>query len=93
MRIDKTSQLLISMSITIAEFVKAYYHRSNKSRDKKEEMIRQLSGFEEIVRTTVIDKSTLLTNMLNVEIFYFSKINNDSLVSEQSFNLMSMTTK
>ena len=45
-RIDKTSQLLIAMSITIAEFVKAYYNRSNKSRDKKEEDIRQLSGFE-----------------------------------------------
>ena len=27
-RIDRTSQLLISMSITIAEAVKAYYNRS-----------------------------------------------------------------
>lgn len=33
-RIDRTSQLLISMSITIAEFVKEFYTRSG-SMDKK----------------------------------------------------------
>ena len=73
-RIDRTSQLLISMSITIAEFVKEFYNRSD-SMDKKlkEQKIRELSGFEEIVRTTVIDKSKLLTKLLNIEIFFFAR--------------------
>lgn len=35
MRIDKTSQLLISMSITIAEIVKKEYMRGH---DKKKDM-------------------------------------------------------
>ena len=76
-RIDRTSQLLISMSITIAEYVKNYYTRTKRN----DNMIRQLSGFEEIVRTNVIDKSTLLTNLLNIEIFFFSRKKNDILNS------------
>ena len=40
------------MSIAIAEIVKIYYLTSNeKSKDKREEMIRTLSGFEDIVKT------------------------------------------
>ena len=51
-RLDRTSQLLISMSIAIAEIVKIYYLTNNdKSKEKREEMIRTLSGFEEIVKT------------------------------------------
>lgn len=38
-RIDRTSQLLLSMSITIADFVKQNYLRSN-SKEQKEEQIR-----------------------------------------------------
>lgn len=92
-RIDKTSQLLISMSITIAEFVKAAYNRGSKKTGhvKNDEMIRSLSGFEEIIRSSVLDKSTLLTNLLNIEIFFFSKKNNESLQREQSFELISLT--
>ena len=67
------------MSITIAEVVKAAYNRGNKKMTRNnDEMIRALSGFEEIVRTSSFDKSTLLTNLLNVEIFFFSKKNNES---------------
>ena len=84
-RIDRTSQLLISMSITIAEAVKAYYNRSQKSFESRQEKIRTLSGFEEIVRDSVIDKSKLLTDLLNVEIFYFSKKNNENAREEKSY--------
>lgn len=80
------------MSITIAEFVKAAYNRGSKKMNRmNEEMIKALSGFEEIVRTSVLDKSTLLTNLLNIEIFFFSKKNNDSLQREQSFDIISLT--
>lgn len=65
------------MSVTIAEFVKNYYTRTKRN----ESMIKQLSGFEEIVRTTVLDKSTLLTNLLNIEIFFFSRKKNEVLNS------------
>ena len=51
-RIDRTSQLLLCMSIAIAEFVKKDY-LSNSSTGEK---ICQLSDFEEIVSKTVIDK-------------------------------------
>ena len=62
------------MSIAIAEFVKYFYSR----RKRNDEMIKQLSGFEEIVRTTVIDKSSLLTSLLNIEIFFFSRNKNEA---------------
>lgn len=40
-RIDKTSQLLVSMSITIAEFVKAAYNRGSKKTSRvNDDMIR-----------------------------------------------------
>lgn len=45
-------------------------------------MIQSLSGFERIVKMTIIDKSSLLTLMLSVEIFFFSKRNNDKLMTE-----------
>ena len=52
-----------------------------------------MSGFEEIVRTKVIDKSTLLTSLLSIEIFFFSKRNNESLLKEQSFDMMISTSR
>ena len=79
-RLDRTSQLLISMSIAIAEIVKIYYLTNNdKSKEKREEMIRTLSGFEEIVKTQTLDKSWILNMILNIEIYYFSKKNNETL--------------
>ena len=82
-RLDRTSQLLISMSIAIAEIVKIYYLTSNeKSKDKREEMIRTLSGFEDIVKTQTLDKSWILNMILNIEIYYFSKKNNETLRQE-----------
>ena len=69
--------MLIAMSITIAENVKNFYNRKKK----KDDLIRQLSGFEDIVRTSVIDKSALLTNLLNIEIFFFSRKKNEALNS------------
>ena len=79
-RLDRTSQLLISMSIAIAEIVKIYYLTNNdKSKEKREEMIRTLSGFEEIVKTQTLDKSWILNMILNIEIYYFSKRNNETL--------------
>lgn len=83
-RIDRTSQLLIAMSITVAERVKISYLRDNLKADKekRDEQIRSLAGFEEIVRTYVNDKSTMLTNLLSIEIFFFSKRNNDSVQRE-----------
>ena len=79
-RLDRTSQLLISMSIAIAEIVKIYYLTNNdKSKEKRDEMIRTLSGFEEIVKTQTHDKSWILNMILNIEIYYFSKKNNETL--------------
>lgn len=73
-RIDRTSQLLIAFSITIAEFVKTYCLRSKDTQIL--EKIRQLSGFEDIVRNTIFDKSGLLTRLLSIEIFFFAKKHN-----------------
>lgn len=82
-RIDRTSQLLLSMSITIADFVKQYYLRATTTKQAdKDVMIQKLSGFEQIVKMTIIDKSSLLTLMLSIEIFFFSKRNNDKLSCE-----------
>ena len=64
--------MLISMSIAITEFVKYYYSRTKKNED----LIKQLSGFESIVQTAVIDKSSLLTTLLNIEIFFFARSKN-----------------
>ena len=107
--IDRTSQLLVSMSIAIAEIVKNDYMRSKRPTEvrnekdmqaksdeqlrreeqaKKDAQIKTLSGFEDIVRNTVIDKSALLTNLLNIEIYYFSKRNNESQIKEQTFEHM-----
>jgi len=67
------------MSITIAEFVKNNYLRmSGADKLGRDEKIRQLSGFEEIVKTTVIDKITFLNKLLDIEIFFFSRKNNDA---------------
>ena len=86
-RIDRTSQLLIAMSITIAEFVKQYYCRR-----KKDELIRQLSKFEEIVRETVIHKNAILTKLLDIEIFFFSRRKNDADTS-QIIDIASLTKR
>ena len=68
------------MSISIAEFVKIYYLTNiDKSNGKREEMIRTVSGFEEIVKTQILNKSWLLNMILNIEIYYFSKRNNETL--------------
>ena len=76
------------MSITIAEIVKTVYKRGSKRVAREnDEQIRQLSGFEEIVRTSLIDKSRLLTDLLNIEIYFFSKKNNESR-EEKNFELM-----
>ena len=85
-RIDRTSQLLVALSITIAEYVKMY-HLRNKD-EKREEKIRQLSGFEDIVRSTIIDKSTLLTRLLSVEIIFFAKKNNEKIQQENPMNVI-----
>lgn len=45
-------------------------------------MIRQLSGFEEIVRKTLINKSAVLTYLLNIEIYFFSRRKNEAIASE-----------
>ena len=55
-RVDRTSQLLISMSIAIAETVKTYVLR-NLKKEEQEESTRTLTGFENIVKKSVIDKS------------------------------------
>ena len=86
-RIDRTSQLLIAMSITIAEFVKQYYCRR-----KKDELIRQLSKFEEIVRETAIHKNAILTKLLDIEIFFFSRRKNDADTS-QIIDIASLTKR
>jgi hypothetical protein len=39
--------------------------------------IQKLSGFESILREVVVDKSTLLSKIMDIEIFYFSKKNDD----------------
>ena len=73
------------MSIAIAEFVKHFYNRKKKSDD----MIKQLSGFEEIVRTTVIDKSSLLSSLLDIEIYFFARNKNDAN-QEHVYELLSI---
>ena len=80
------------MSITVAERVKITYLRDNlkESREKREEMIRSLGGFEEIVRNYVNDKSMVLTALLSIEIFFFSKRNNEN-VREQNLEMISLT--
>ena len=78
-RIDRTSQLLVSMSITIADFVKQHYLRNNQKSKSAQNEIQRLNGFESIVTTTVVDKSSLLTLLLSIEIFFFSKRNNEAL--------------
>lgn len=45
------------------------------------------------MRTKVVDKSTLLTSLLSIEIFFFSKRNNESLLKEQSFDMMISTSR
>ena len=70
------------MSITIAEAVKATYMRGGKYKKYTDDQIRQLSGYEEIVKTALNDKSTLLTRLLNIEIYFFSKKNNESLLRD-----------
>ena len=88
------------MSITIAEIVKTVYKRgSKKIARENDEQIRQLSGFEEIVRTSLIDKSRLLTDLLNIEIYFFSKKNNEShfnksrRIIEKSMKIMEKAMK
>ena len=71
------------MSITIAEFVKQYYCRR-----KKDDMIRQLSKFEEIVRETVICKNAVLTKLLDIEIFFFSRSKNEANASNQFVDIL-----
>ena len=56
-------------------------------------MIQQLSGFENIVKITIIDKSSLLTLMLSIEIFFFSKKNNDKLYNDNLCELVTMNSK
>jgi len=73
---------LVAMSITVADFVKQFYLRATMKQSEKERMVTTLSGFEEIVRVTIIDKSSLLTLILSIEIFFFSKKNNDKLYNE-----------
>lgn len=55
-------------------------------------MIQQLSGFENIVKMTIIDKSSVLTLMLSIEIFFFSKRNNLTLQSDNMHDLVNMST-
>ena len=73
------------MSIAIAEFVKHFYNRKKKNDD----MIKQLSGFEEIVRTTVIDKSSLLSSLLDIEIYFFARNKNEAN-QEHVYELLSI---
>lgn len=89
-RIDRTSQLLIAMSITIAEKVKMWHLRSNQKDAEKDEKIRQLSGFEDIVNKNCSNKSAILTSLLSVEVYFFSKRNNEKMVEEQSMNIVAM---
>ena len=80
------------MSITIADFVKQYHMRQSFSttggkdqqdcKQMADEKIRRLSGFEELVRKTVIDKSSVLTLLLSIEIFFFSKTSNQNLIQD-----------
>ena len=48
-----------------------------------------MSGFEEIVRNVMIDKSTLLANLLSIEIYFFSRRANENLMQHnfESINL------
>ena len=93
-RVDRTSQLLVAMSITIADFVKQYYLRTTTTKHaEKEQTIQQLSGFENIVKMTIIDKSSLLTLMLSIEIFFFSKRNNEKLYNDNLCELVTMNSK
>ena len=83
------------MSITVAERVKMTYLRDylKDKREARDEQIKSLAGFEEIVRTYVNDKSTMLTNLLNIEIFFFSKRNNESVQREQTLELISISNR
>ena len=72
-RIDRTSQLLISMQLAVAEQVKLTRIRS---------VIPEITDYEEIVRATVIDKTQLLYNILNIEANYFSKRTNFDIQRE-----------
>lgn len=78
------------MSITIAEKVKMWNLRGENKDQDKDEKIRQLSGFEDIVNNNCSNKSALLTSLLSVEVFFFSKRNNDKMVEEQSMNIVAM---
>lgn len=76
------------MSIAIAEAVKIHYLR----RKRDDDSIRQLSGFEDIVSTTIIDKSALLTELMNVEIYFFSRKKNESF-NTCVIDIISLTKK
>lgn len=66
-RIDRTSQLLISMLLAISEMVKITRNRN---------VLLNLTDFDEIIYATCVDKSWLLYSILNLEAFFFQKRTN-----------------
>lgn len=68
------------MSITIAEYVKEDYYGRFENTNGRQAIVKKelnlLSKFEEAVRHLVNDKSRLLSRLLDIEIFFFSKKEN-----------------